>query len=312
MFKGERRGVRVLYSQNSSYTLHTASGTSMEELYPQESFFAALLPALGVPYAYCDTVGLTGQIVAASGQVLRNWGEAELERLFQNNFVILNADALWTLCDMGLGRLAGVESARWLRQNSGAYAYEQVTNGRRYCGRENARASAVISCADALDVTYLPGEEVCEYTALFDSFRRRAACGQAVVGGRVLVYPFGNFGSPTAMPPMLLNAMRAAVLHDVLRAARAPFPLVPDAPYLEPYCFERDGALSVYLVNGSADSVPAVRLAMPQTHAGMRAEVWRSDRDASESVSCRREGDMLTLCTQLGAMETLLARFFKE
>lgn len=312
VFKGERRGVRVLYSQNSSYTLHTVSGASMEELYPQEGFFAALLPAFGVPYAYCDTVGLTGEIVTASGQVLRSWGEAELERLFQNNFVILNADALWTLCDMGLGRLAGVESARWLRQNSGAYAYEQVTNGRRYCGRENARASAVISCADALDVTYLPGEEVCEYTALFDSFRRRAACGQAVVGGRVLIYPFGNFGSPTAMPPMLLNAMRAAVLHDVLRAARAPFPLVPDAPYLEPYCFERDGALSVYLVNGSADSVPAVRLAMPQTHAGMRAEVWRSDRDAPESVSCRREGDMLTLCTQLGAMETLLARFFKE
>lgn len=311
VFRGERRGVRVLYSQNSAYTLHTRAGASMEELYPQESFFAALLPALGVPYAYCDTVEGTGEIFAASGQVLRNWGEAELTRLFQNNFVILNADALWTLCEMGLGRLAGVERARWLRQNSGSYAYEQVTNGKTYCGRANARASAIISCSDALDVTYLPGADVREYTALFDSFRRRAACGQAMVGGRVLVYPFGNFDGPTALPPMLLNRMRQEVLHDVLCTAGAPFPVVRDAPYLEPYCFARENEWDVYLVNGGTDDVPAVRLAAPWPDTQLRAELWRSDWDAPRAVSCRAADGVLTLPVGIGAMETLLARFFK-
>ena len=96
-----------------------------------------------------------GQIVAASGQVLRNWDAGTLARLFANNFVILNGDAAWTLCEMGLGRLAGIESVRWLRQNDGGYAYEQVTNGKTYCGRKNARASAIVSCSDALDVTCL-------------------------------------------------------------------------------------------------------------------------------------------------------------
>ena len=41
----------------------------------------------------------------------------------------------------------------------------------------------------------------------------------------------------------LLNSMRQAVLHDVLRTAGAPFPLVCGAPYLEPYCFVQDLSL---------------------------------------------------------------------
>lgn len=65
--------------------------------------------------------------------------------------------------------------------------------------------------------------QVNEYTALYDSFRRRTAHGQVVVDGRVLVYPFGNFESSVSIPPMLLNSMRQAVLHDVLRTAARRF-----------------------------------------------------------------------------------------
>ena len=116
VFAGERRGVHVLCSPDSSYTLHTTRGASMEELYPRETFFAQLLPALGIPAAYCLSPDLSGQVVAASGQVLRNWSAETLNRLFARNFFILDGDALWALLDMGLGHLAGVESARWLTQ----------------------------------------------------------------------------------------------------------------------------------------------------------------------------------------------------
>ena len=98
VFAGERRGVHVLCSPDSSYTLHTTRGASMEELYPRETFFAQLLPALGIPAAYCLGPDLSGQVVAASGQVLRNWSAETLNRLFARNFVILDGDALWTLC----------------------------------------------------------------------------------------------------------------------------------------------------------------------------------------------------------------------
>ena len=60
----------------------------------------------------------------------------------------LRGDAVDTLCQMGLGALAGVRSCRWMQQNSGAYTYEQVVNGKAYLGLSQARASAVISSTD--------------------------------------------------------------------------------------------------------------------------------------------------------------------
>ena len=259
-------------------------GRRMEELYPQDCFWAGLLPALGVPYAFCDDPdSLSGQVVAASGQVLRNWDEGTLERLFARNFVLLNGDALATLADRGLGRLAGVESVRWMAQGGGEYAYEEAADGRIYAGRPRARASAVIFASDALAVTYAPGTAVEERSAFFDSFRRRAAPAQTVVEGRVLVYPFGRFGGPLELPPMLFNAMRRDLLHQVLREARAPFPLVRGAAWLEPYCFERErGGLAVYLVNGSADEQTAA-LAWPAGAPAGPGRVWRSWKEAAPS-----------------------------
>ena len=44
---------------------------------------------------------------------------------------------------------------------------------------------------------------------------------QAVVDGRVLIYPFGHLPEPPAIPPMLLNSVRQAVLQDAARGKRA-------------------------------------------------------------------------------------------
>lgn len=269
VFKGERRGVKVLYNPRSSYTIHTTAGRSMTELYPQECFWAGLLPGMGIPYAYSDDIAMESEIVAVSGQVLRNYTEAELRSLFEKNFVILTGDAAWTLYEMGLGHLAGIESARWVKQDNGTFAYEQVTNGKTYRGRKNARASAIVVCSDVLDVTYRSDAEVCEYSAMYDSFRCRTLPCQSVVNGRVLVYPFGHFSAPGNIPVMLQNALRQEILQDVLRAAGADFPMVAGFPYLEPHYIIKDGEEYLYLINGSSDTVCSVKL----TVSGLPAQV---------------------------------------
>ena len=308
VFKGERQGVRVLCSPQSAYTLHTPEGRRMEELYPHEAFWAGLLPAMGVPYAYCsDPAPLAGQVVAAAGQVLRNWNAETLEQLFRNNFVLLTGDALETLCDRGLEGLAGVESARWLEQDSGAFAYEQVSGEREYCGRRHARASAVLVAGDALEVRYAPGAQVEEYTALYDSYRRRAAPCQAVVDGRVLIYPFGHLPEPPAIPPMLLNSVRQAVLQDVLRAANAPFPMVAGQPYLEPYCFCDGAGLHLYLVNAATDPVDGAALAVRSAPEQVRA--FCSHRGGAERLPCRAHSGGVWVPLALPSMETALLTF---
>ena len=304
VFAGERRGVHVLCSPDSSYTLHITRGASMEELYPRETFFAQLLPALGIPAAYCLSPDLSGQVVAASGQVLRNWSTETLNRLFARNFVILDGDALWTLLDMGLGHLAGVESARWLTQDSGACAYEQAEEGHVYAGRTGARASAMIFCSDVLDVRYLPDARVEGYTAFYDSFRRRAAHGQTVVNGRAMIYPFGHFGM--GVPPMLLGRVRQEILQDVLDAAGFDVPMVRGLAYLAPYCFRNGDTTALYLINASSD--PAEDVVLSRLPGG-GVRVLRSEDAREHMLAPRPAKGGAALGLGVGSLETALILF---
>lgn len=300
VFQGERKGIKVLYNQKSAYHLHTTAGESMEELYPQECFWAGLLPAMGIPFAYCDRIP-ENEFVAASGQVLRSFSRAEIIGLFEKNFVILTGDAAEVLVDLGLGHLAGIESAKWVKQDNGTFAYEQVSNGKTYRGRKNARASAIVVCSDVLDVTYSPGAKVAEYSAMYDSFRRRTLPGQCVVNDRVLIYPFGHFGAPGYIPVMLLNALRQEILQDVLKNAGAPFPMVVGTPYLEPHYIVKDGAEYLYLVNGSSDSVESVRL------SGVSLPESVSVRHSSQpGVTAACQGDRISI--SIPHMETVLVK----
>ena len=304
VFGARRKGVRVLYSPRSSYTLHTPLGRDMEELYPHECFFAGLLPALGIPYAYCDHADLCGEVVAVSGQAFRSFSPEEIRGLFAHNAVLINADAAWTLWDMGLGELAGIADVRWMVQNGGEYAYEQVSNGKCYVGREKARASAVISCSDAVDITY--AASVHEYTALHDSFRRRTAAGQVVVDGRVLVFPFGRFASPLEIPPMLLTTLRREILQDMLGEVGFKGCMTAGGPYVEPYAFEHQGSQWLYLVNASLDDASEIVLSgAPSAEA---AQVWLSTLEDSFRLQASREGNQTRLGFVLPAMEAALVR----
>lgn len=305
-FSKQRQGVCVLIDERASYTLQTKVGTRMEELYPEEVFWAGLLPAMGIPmYLGTRTEDAQG-VCAVSGQYFRTLSPEQTERLFAENFVLLNGDALETLVDLRLGHLAGVSDARWMQQNSGAYTFEQVTNGNIYTGVPNARASCVISGSDALHVTYRPDADVAEYSAFYDSFRRRTAACETVVNNRVLVYPFGRFSGPQDIPPMLLNDVRQEILQDVLAASkRLHVPMMEENPYLVPYAFCEDETLYLYLVNGAMDAASGVSLRLCEP-AGTYAVSILPSKGASEVLTLRLDGEHCMLPFTIESMESAL------
>ncbi len=314
VFSLPRRGVCVLTSQDAAYYLQTREGQSMEELYPHEVFWAGLLPAMGVPFYYGTEIEQARGVAAISGQYLRSLSREAIERLFRDNFLLLNGDALETLFDLGLGALAGVKNVCWMAQNSGAYAYEQVVNGKRYTSVDNARASAIISASDALSVEYLPDAEKTAYTAFYDSFRRTSAAGETVINNRVFVYPFGRFVSPQDIPPMLRNDVRQQVLQDaLLSSGRLDAPMVLDSPDLAPYVMfdEAGGTLYVYLVNGSLDDVERVSLRFPaQSDRALCVRVLPSSLgDAERTQEATVPDGLCTLEMRIPSMESALLIF---
>lgn len=296
-------GVRVLVCETSAYTLHTSRGAEMEELYPQETLFAGLLPAMGIPYRYETSPDCEGQIVAVSGQVLRNWDEETIRGLFMKNRVLLSGDAACVLLERGLGELAGLEAAEWMVQDEGAYTYEQVVNGRVYGGLREARASAVISCSDALRVTFAPGANAALYTAFFDSFRRRTAPGEALVKGRVFLYPFGRFPSPIEIPPMLLNTVRQEILQEALLKMGADFPMVQGAPYAAPYTWQDGKNRGVYLVNASTEDIETLSL---RNVWAKRVVAFDSRTKTVQAFLTQPDKDGVRLALSLPSMEAVM------
>ena len=309
VFGKPRAGICVLIDERASYALRTKTGKAMEELYPEEVFWAGLLPAMGVPM-YIGTKPEDAQgVCAVSGQYFRNLTETQIKALFAENFVLLNGDAIDTLLSLDLGHLAGVERAEWMRQNSGAYTFEQVTNGKIYTGVPNARASSVISGADALDIVYQNGAQAAEYSALYDSFRIRRASCEVVVGNRVLLYPFGRFGSPQEIPPMLLNDVRQEILQDVLRASgRMTAPMVERSPYLVPYAFSEGCTATLYLVNGALDAAEGIALRMPEQDGTYAVSILPS-RGEPCAITLEISDGRCVLPLVIGSMESALITF---
>jgi hypothetical protein len=312
VFKCKAIGIRIMYSPDSSYNIFTCEGKAMEELYPQEVFFGSLFSAFGIPFAYCSDPSLTGDIVAVSGQYFRNLDAEQIRHLFMHNFVILDGEAAFTLYDLKLGELANIKNVRWMKQNEGEYAFEQVVNGKSYCGMEDARASALLLCSDAIAVDYGEGAE--HITGLYDSYRRLRAPGCTIANENVLVYPFGGFEGFSEMPRMLLNNIRQAVIQDVVAKAGERFnwcPFVVGDPYVIPYCYRIEGGIALYLVNAATDGLDRVRLHMGNHEIG-KAYAFGSKDGREREIGIHKSKDIVELELSIDSMEAALVTLYNK
>ena len=265
-FRAPRKGVRVIYDTRSSRTIHTSEGREMTELYPDESWWAAALCAAGIPFAYHEGIDLAGEVAAVSGQVLRNYTEGQIRALFDRNKVLLNAAAVQTLCDMGLGGLIGAAGCRVLDSEYGECAYERSLTP--VFGKQESRASTL---GRVLKVDY--ETEPAPVTDLRDARRALVGPGMAVAGGRAVIFPHLD-------PPLrVILSVRAEWLRRTVGALRPDAPIVADAPLLEPYAFDDgEGGYYLYLLNGSMDGYDGATIITPAVPAGVdvftREGVW--------------------------------------
>ena len=161
----------------------------------------------------------------------------------------------------------------------------------------------MISCSDALRVTFAPGADAALYTAFFDSFRRRTAPGEALVKGRVFLYPFGRFPSPIEIPPMLLNPVRQEILQEALLEMGADFPMVQGAPYAAPYTWQDGKNRGVYLVNASTEDIETLSL---RNVWAKRVFAFDSRTKTVQAFLTQPDKDGVRLALSLPSMEAVM------
>lgn len=261
---GKQTGVKILVDTKSSYTLHTPSGKGMDELYPAETFWSGYLSAFGIANTYSVDEIPSGEVVAISGQYLRNLDSETIEKLFAENHVLLTGDAALTLFEVGCGGLAGIKHAARREMDSGFQAYEQICDGKVYCGLKDARVTAQVNTGDFLEIEYLDNPSL--FSVAKNPAGETVAPGMAVHGGKVFVLPyFPSAGGSDA----LLTPVRQEIIQQWLVEAlgsQCPFFAIGD-PFIAVYSYDLKDKVALLLVNASGDNYSEVRLHAPSYSA---------------------------------------------
>jgi hypothetical protein len=280
--KSSETGVKVLVNSKSSYTIKTPIGKYIEELYPYETFWASMLGSYGIANTYSvDKLPESG-VAAVSGQFFRNHLESEIRDLFRNCFVILDGDAVDTLIDMGLGDLAGITNVTWRKMDNGYQSYEQVVDGCRYCGLDEARISCQTLAGDFLDVVYNDDAEI--KTVVKNPQGEIIANGISVYNDKVYILPYGHFGDPYGMPYIThLHPLRQEMLQNALKSFVSECPVfIEGEPYVSLYAHSIDGKVIFLVVNSSGDELDSVRIYAPNVRGRSAIEINRIENTSTD------------------------------
>lgn len=161
--------------------------TQFSDFYPDESYFNAYLVSLGLTCKVSAKKTFTNQIVALGGGNAYNFTPAQLQRLFQNNFVLVDGGAARILIDRGLGHLIGATAYKTFVGEHNVHSYEQVKDGILINGKAGYRATAFGKAGDYVQITYT--NEQGAQSFVYDYLGNKIGVGD-MDGGNFFVIPY--------------------------------------------------------------------------------------------------------------------------
>jgi len=265
--------------------LHDASSSllDMEKLYPQETMWAGLLSAFGIANRYITNTdeAREGQPLALSGQVLRNYDEAAIKRLFESaSLVLLDGEAIYTLHRMGLGALCGISGAQWHTTQS----YEQIVNNVQYAGMKEVKMRPFLAMGRVLEIEYLPNQAV--EISQIRSMQGASFSGMTMVRDKFFLLPYDEDGHRAMMHPV-----RRAVLQEVLhkQAGEQPLTVASYAPLISVHEYRAGDRQVIAIVNHAMDTVHGIELS-GQDLSGSWRKLSRSEPDGKTLTLRTTEG----------------------
>ncbi|MBQ3046801.1 MAG: hypothetical protein IJD54_02010 [Clostridia bacterium] len=255
-------GVRVLISEDSSYTIKSKNGR-FSDLLPYDGWIYAYLEQLGIACAYSFNVWMKNKIVAVSGQVLRNFDAEAIEHLFKHNYVIMTADNIDALKDKGLLSLVGIADYEICKELSGKHSMEEINGDDEILGIKKMRATAQFFCGDYYNINYTNADR--------KVFTKMLNYDQTVVGdgitevNNVLIIPYANTRSDQQVPISLLCPLREYVIKTALMnnpVTTAELYLVSQENVC-PYVFDKGEKVYMVLMNYIDDTYKRIEFIAP-------------------------------------------------
>jgi hypothetical protein len=255
-----QQGVHVLVNEKSSEFIHTTAGKSMVELYPQETFWASLLNCFGIACVFDTDPEQNNNTLAISGQYFRGLSSQAINKLFAHNRILMDAEAAYTLYEMGFAHLAGIKTVIWLKQETGRHTFEQICDSNNYYDISDARISAQMCSGDALKIEY---SEPIEVRSILKDMCSNTVCnGMAIFNKRVIILPYSHFPE---MPFTQMTPVRQAFIKKCLLDIEPTDGMLTytlNEPFLPVYRFDLENQTILLIVNGTSDDLEKIEFYM--------------------------------------------------
>lgn len=185
------RGIKILADQDSSYTVHTTNGKDSSELLPHEKNWMSLLSSFGFATTILPIKKTNlpkKQLIAISGQLLRNLSDEEIISLIQDNTVLLDGECVQVLLDHHLENLLHITKAQWHQAKTGYQSFEQA-DGLTVQGIKNPRVTMNQHTGNYLQLDYEADANVRIWTSAYSSLDEKLGNCLAVIDNHILVMP---------------------------------------------------------------------------------------------------------------------------
>ena len=302
------RGIKVLVDQDSSYYLQTKTGKNVEELLPHEKNWASLLGAFGFATTILPInkkTLLKNEVVAISGQLLRNLTNAQVTELIKNNFVLLDGECIQVLLDRKLGNLLHIEKAVWHPFRSNFQVFEQA-DGQTVDGVKSPRITMLQQTGNYLKIEYQPQSSVKVWSFAYNAVDEKLGNAMAVIDQHIVVLPMDQ--DPRYGWESQFTTYKQGLLQQILDSIK-PVDYLVDMPNVK-LLVENDGQ-KIWLANFTLDGYQELKWHLGEPLKSNEATIIRKVNNTVKKtqVQIRVENDIAFIDEALAPLETIQLLF---
>lgn len=302
------RGIKVLVDQDSSYYLQTKTGKNVEELLPHEKNWASLLGAFGFATTILPIskkTSLKNEVVAISGQLLRNLTNAQVTELVKNNFVLLDGESVQALLDRKLGNLLHIEKAEWHPVRSNYQVFEQA-DGQTVDGVKSPRITMLQQTGNYLKIDYQPQSSVKVWSFAYNAVDEKLGNVMAVIDQHIVVLPMDQdlrYGWESQF-----TTYKQGMLQQMLDSIK-PVDYLVDMPNVK-LLVENNGQ-KAWLANFTLDDYQQIKWHLGEPLKSNEATIIRKVNNTVKKtqVQIRVENDIAFIDEALAPLETIQLLF---
>ena len=302
------RGIKVLVDQDSSYFLQTKTGKNVEELLPHEKNWASLLGAFGFATTILPIskkTSLKNEVVAISGQLLRNLSNSQVTELVKNNFVLLDGECVQVLLDRNLGNLLHIEKAVWHPVRSNYQVFEQA-DGQIVDGVESPRITMLQQTGNYLKIEYQPQSFVKVWSFAYNAIDEKLGNVMAVIDQHIVILPMDQ--DPRYGWESQFTTYKQGLLQQILDSVK-PVDYLVEMPNVK-LLVENDGQ-KAWLANFTLDSYQQIKWHLAAPLTSNEATIIRKDNNSvrKSKAQISVENGIAIINETLAPLETIQILF---